>query len=88
MFREYDRCYENVVQYDQSGIPNDASVVVWSQWITVNQEYEKEGNTKTAKVTKKLVKRGTLKELKSAFSDSVKTVLDPHVYIPGNTSSV
>lgn len=80
MLRDCDSCYENVVQYNQSGMPNDEAVVVWSQWTTVNQEYEKEGKAKTAKVTKKLVKRGTLKELKSSFSDSVKTVLAPHVY--------
>ena len=82
MLRECDSCYEKVVQFsDQSGVPNDESVVIWSQWTTVNQEYEKDGKTKTTKVTKKLVKRGTLMELKGSFSDSVKTVLAPHVYV-------
>jgi len=37
-------------------MPNDEAEVVWSQWTTVNQEYEKEGKTKTANATKKLIK--------------------------------
>ena len=44
------------------------------------QQYEKGGVQKTAKLTAKLPKRGTLKDLKTLFRETLADVLVPHVY--------
>lgn len=77
--RECAKCHDHEVEFRGSA-PSDTSVVVWFEWTISAQQYEKNGVQKTAKVTTKTAKRGTLKELKVLFSDTVKNVLAPHVY--------
>lgn len=81
MSRECDTCCQQSVQFRDVGVPSDTSVVVWFEWTTANHQYEKDGVQKTTKITTKLPRRGTLKELKDAFNDSVTAVLAPHVYL-------
>ena len=79
MFRECDSVATRV-EFN-SGLLKDDSIIVWSEWCTENQTYEKDGQQKSAKVTRKLVKRGTLKELKTKLCEEVRSSLCKHVYI-------
>lgn len=81
MCRECEDCSEKFVVFEENGVVKDDSVVVWSEWTTVSVEYEKGGNVKTSKATKKVVRRGMLKELKAWFCDSIRNVLARHVFI-------
>jgi hypothetical protein len=81
MTRKCEICRKRSVQFDDSAVHNDTSVTVWFEWTTTTQLYEKDGVQKTAKLTTKLPKRGTLKDLKTLFNDTVTGVLAPHVYI-------
>lgn len=81
MFRECSVCQGQTVQFQENNVPQDDIIVVWPEWTTSNREYIKDGQTKTAKVTAKLIVRGTLGELKKKFNNSVCSILAPHVYI-------
>ena len=81
MARECGICRDRVIAFSSHGPINEDAVVVWSEWTTVNEEYKKDGQSKTAKVTAKRIKRGSLGELKAKFDESVRNVLARHVYI-------
>lgn len=81
MARKCCTCRDRVIEFSSHGVINDDAVVVWSQWTTANEEYQKDGKSKTAEVTAKRIKRGSLGELKAKFDESVKNVLARHVYI-------
>jgi len=80
MFRECEVCLTRRIVFDADGLLKNESTIVWFEWDNEKQEYEKDGQKKTAKVTRKCVKRGTLKELKTKLCDSVRDVLGRHVY--------
>ena len=81
MFRECEVCQGQTVHFQKNNVPQDDTVVVWPEWTTSNQDYTKDGQTKTAKITAKSIIRGTLKELKEKFNNNVCTDLARHVYI-------
>lgn len=80
MTRTCEVCHEYSVQFQDIAVPSDTSVVVWFQWDATSHQYEKDGVQKTAKLTAKIPKRGTLIELKTLFSNTVTSILAPHVY--------
>ena len=71
--QECAKCHRRPVGFRDSGGPNDMSVVVWCEWTTTVQQYEKDGAQKTTKITSKSPKRGMLRDLKTLFSNTVKT---------------
>ena len=75
--RTCEVCREYSVQFKDTAVRCDTSVVVWFQWDTTSQQYEKDGIQKTAKLTAKVPKRGTFTELKTLFSDTVTGILAP-----------
>jgi hypothetical protein len=81
MFRECSTCCDRDIQFVVDGAPQDNSVVVWSEWAATSKDYVKNGETKTAKLTTKTVRRGTLKELKEKFSSTLRNEICRHVYI-------
>ena len=81
MFRECEACLDKRVQFQDKCLLKDESIVVWSEWETVSQIYEKDGQEKCTKVTRKSVKRGTLRQLKDKACESVRNELARHVYI-------
>lgn len=81
MFRECELCVGKRVDFEEKSLLKDESIIVWSEWAFEKQEYEKDGQQKSTKVMRKTVKRGTLKELKTKFCQSVRGELGRHVYI-------
>jgi len=67
MARECGICRDRVIEFSSHRPINEEAVVVWSEWTTVNKEYQKDGQSKTAKVNCKRIKRGSLGELKATF---------------------
>ena len=71
MFRECESCVNRCIKFIDKCLLKDDSMIVWSEWETVSQTYTKDGEEKTTKVTKKSIKRGKLKELKSKFVSQI-----------------
>ena len=71
MYRECDQCLDSSVEFANGGVVDDNSVVVWSEWALEQKEYEKDGATKTTRLTTKAVRRGTLKDLKEQMVESL-----------------
>ena len=73
--------YARISKYFSRKMPkNDDNLVIWSEWSTSSQEYQKDGQTKLAKVTAKCIKHGTLQELKALFDRNVRSDFARHVY--------
>ena len=79
MMRECDACRGREINFKQSTAKDD-HLVIWSEWTTCKHEYQKDGETKSTKLTAKCVKHGTLKELKVLFDHTVRTEFSKHVY--------
>jgi len=79
MMRECDACRGREIDFKESTAKDD-HLVIWSEWTTCKHEYQKDGETKSTKLTAKCVKHGTLKELKALFDHTVRTEFSKHVY--------
>jgi len=79
MMRECDLCQDKQIFFKENAA-NDDNLVIWSEWSTSSQEYQKDGQTKLAKVTVKCIKHGTLQELKALFDRNVRSDFARHVY--------
>ena len=80
MYRECDMCVNRRITFEDSYVLKDDSTIIWNEWETQNQTYQKEGEEKSAKVTRKTVKRGPLKQLKAKLCEGVRGDLAMHVY--------
>lgn len=80
MFRECEVCANKRLKFEDNCLLKDDSIVIWHEWNTISEPYEKNGEEKLAKVTKKCVKRGSLKELKANVCECVREQLAKHVY--------
>ena len=80
MYRECEMCVNQRVIFEDSSVLKDESVIIWNEWETESQMYEKNGEKKSTKVTRKNVKRGTLKQLKVKLCEGVRDELAKHVY--------
>ena len=65
-------CFNRRAEFEEKCLVKDENIIVWSEWQTEYQEYQKDGQQKSAKVTRKCVKRRTLKELKTKLCESVR----------------
>jgi len=79
MFRQCEVCVNKRLKFEDSLLKDD-SIVVWHEWETVSETFEKNGEQKSAKVTRKCCKRGPLKQLKSSVCEYVREQLAQHVY--------
>ena len=59
--RECKVCVNKRLKFEDSSLLKDDSIVIWHEWDTVSETYEKNGEEKSAKVTRKCVRRGPLK---------------------------
>ena len=82
MFRECEMCASKSIKCTDNCLVKDDSTIIWSEWETetVTENYEKDGDDKTTKVTRKNTKCGKLKDLKSKL-DYQMCELAKHVYI-------
>jgi len=61
MMRESSVCQDKHISFKESAARDD-SFVVWSEWTTSTHEYQKDGQTKSTKLTSKSMKHGSVKE--------------------------
>jgi len=80
MYRECEICVNKRIAFEDISVLKDDSTIIWSEWETQSQTYEKEGHEKSSKVTRKTVKRGPLKQLKAKLCEGVRGELAMHVY--------
>jgi hypothetical protein len=81
MFRECPLCLNKRIVYEDKCLLKEESIVIWSEWETETQEYDKDGEHKSKKVTRKCVKRGTVSQLKQKVCEAVRNDLARHVFI-------
>jgi hypothetical protein len=81
MFRECPLCLNKRIVYEDKCLLKEESIVIWSEWETETQEYDKDGEHKSTKVTRKCVKRGTVSQLKQKVCEAVRNDLARHVFI-------
>lgn len=75
MFRECETCNKQEVKFVEDGILSNDTVVFWHEWKTSKHDYEKKGESKSTTITEKSLKKGTLNELKTQFSDRIRNEL-------------
>ena len=74
MMRECDACRGKEIDFKESTAKDD-HLVIWSESTTCKHEYQKDGETKSTKLTAKCVK-----ELKALFDHTVRTEFSTNVY--------
>ena len=80
MYRECETCINKRVHFQETSVLQDSSTIIWNEWETQCQTYEKDGEEKSSKITRKSVKRGTLKQLKDKLCEGLRSELGRHVY--------
>lgn len=73
-------CVNKRLKFEDSSLSKDDSIEIWHEWDTVSETYEKNGEEKSAKVTRKCVRRGPLKQPKTSVCECVREQLAKHVY--------
>lgn len=78
MYRDCSQCGEKSIEFSQSHSSDD-DVVVWAEWVTESDTYEKGTEIKPVKRTIKKTQRGTVHELKSKLVSDMAT-FSTHVF--------